>query len=1191
MLSAERFIAILEEKDLLPAEIIAALRKQVKEAKKPPGPATIAQRLVRQKYLTPLIVERLLAAAGETPLTALVPDQVRAMEEEELGLAPLDDDEELKRAAKMTRRHVSKDSPPPETAPSETPTGGKARPGKQQPHSADETPSATPASAGGSLLDDELPPLSGAGSKGPLDALADAGSLDDAASGAALMPAPSKRKSLRKFFRNLFRRKKSQVVHVKPVDPRKVVIYASTWGGAVLLAIVGFGIFWYLSPPGVDALLQTADLAYETGRYGEALDNYTSYLERFPEHPRAGGVRVRCGLARIRVAIQEARESHDWTPAFRTAQEAVGKINAEPAKVEGHRELGLVLAMVAEGLAIQARDKPDAEVIGRARATVSLEQMNVPSEFRPGERLAEVEAMLAVSERQTGHNQKLEQTLAAIQSALAEKKAVEAYNARNTAVKEYPELADSGPLEEALTAASRLEQAAVKVAERRRPAETTERHTNILATLALAQRTLNREARAQGRMIFAAAEGAVFGLDAATGKVLWRRFIAAEGERPSQGFPPLPLGPDPGSDVILTDRTRNEVLRVEGTTGRLLWRQALEARLTAEPVRAGNRLLVPTEGGRLAVIDLLTGDSPREIQLPQSITVPPTVDAERSLIFQAADQSNLYVLALGDGACRQVFHLGYGVGGVAASPVVAGDLLLVAVNEGPKESTLRVLAITPPGKAQEAGLLKPVQKVRLRGCVKTSPVVRAPQVLVATAQGGFQVFEIDTAAKTPLESVARSELAGDESGPRFPLMQGNTFWIADEQLAKYDVQAIRGRVVPRLITDQGSTFLQPLLLSEKTIFQVRRKKGMPGVLVAAVDTDKHDVLWQTQLAVPLLAEPLVDPAAGQLTAVTVLGGMYEIGAAAIQGQTIADQPSLAVEASKFLEPMRALASMPGGAFAMTPGGGSNQVVVFDPSEQPKSFRWLLVPEPLACSPLYFADGLLAPCKTGRVYLIDPRPLGSNLAEPFQPTMQSVTDWTWQLPTALGADEALLSDGDKRLFQLKLRGKNRRAELVSPNEVKLGQALVSPAVVAGNTAYVVDDPGQGGVAKLLAVELPELRPGKQFPLDGRVAWGPRRVGKYVLLATAKDRLYCFDDRQSLTWQVALPYGPLAGVPLAVGDEYFLTSRSGVVWRMKAANGEQLDKIETGAPLATGPVLLGGRLLVGSADGSLYEVKRP
>ena len=78
---------------------------------------------------------------------------------------------------------------------------------------------------------------------------------------------------------------------------------------------------------------------------------------------------------------------------------------------------------------------------------------------------------------------------------------------------------------------------------------------------------------------------------------------------------------------------------------------------------------------------------------------------------------------------------------------------------------------------------------------------------------------------------------------------------------------------------------------------------------------------------------------------------------------------------------------------------------------------------------------------------------------------------------------------------------------------------------------------------------------------------------------------------MVWQSVLSYGPLAGTPYLSGDEIFLSARSGMVWRISAADGKELGKVDAGCPLGTGPLVVGSRVIVGGHEGSLLEVKKP
>ena len=72
------------------------------------------------------------------------------------------------------------------------------------------------------------------------------------------------------------------------------------------------------------------------------------------------------------------------------------------------------------------------------------------------------------------------------------------------------------------------------------------------------------------RVVYTLAGGSIFALDASTGDVLWRRFVGFE---TTHG--PLPLSPLPGADALAVDQRRQEIMRLEARTGKLLWRLAI----------------------------------------------------------------------------------------------------------------------------------------------------------------------------------------------------------------------------------------------------------------------------------------------------------------------------------------------------------------------------------------------------------------------------------------------------------------------------------------------------------------------------------------------------------------------------------------------------------------------------------------
>ena len=119
MISAEQFLVILQEKDLLPADLIQRVRGQLKQAESPPTAEVLAEQLIAEGFLTPVLVKRLLeqpSAAATSPAAGTVPISASTKgdspifgptpgvaarksgqspaqaEPDELGLAPLDNE-------------------------------------------------------------------------------------------------------------------------------------------------------------------------------------------------------------------------------------------------------------------------------------------------------------------------------------------------------------------------------------------------------------------------------------------------------------------------------------------------------------------------------------------------------------------------------------------------------------------------------------------------------------------------------------------------------------------------------------------------------------------------------------------------------------------------------------------------------------------------------------------------------------------------------------------------------------------------------------------------------------------------------------------------------------------------------------------------------------------------------------------
>ena len=222
-----------------------------------------------------------------------------------------------------------------------------------------------------------------------------------------------------------------------------------------------------------------------------------------------------------------------------------------------------------------------------------------------------------------------------------------------------------------------------------------------------------------------------------------------------------------------------------------------------------------------------------------------------------------------------------------------------------------------------------------------------------------------------------------------------------------------------------------------------------------------------------------------------------------------------------------------------------------------------------------------------MFWLDPNPdrNGEELAGPFQPRIEPGVEFNWAIPTILSDTQAVLSDGRAAIYRIGVRAEPK-PHLASQAKTDMARPIASSPAALGDTLFAADAAGA-----LTILALPGLAHSQDVALGSPWHGGPSRAGDGVLAATDDNQLFCLDAKGKRLWQVKLEHGALAGAPLRIGKAYVLASRSGIVSRIEAATGKELGSVDTGYPLAAGPVLCGQKLLVGGHDGTLYEVRQP
>ncbi|HEX7446568.1 MAG TPA: PQQ-binding-like beta-propeller repeat protein [Pirellulales bacterium] len=945
-----------------------------------------------------------------------------------------------------------------------------------------------------------------------------------------------------------------------------------TVGGSLLaLVILGVVLWWRLGRLTGDEAFRQAESFYKAGSYTQAIEQFDKYLKEFPEHSEVSVARVDRGMARMRQAVEGAR---DWTKTLATSQGLLDEIKSETAFGEARPELAALLPQIAEGLAKQAANKPDMQVVERAEDALQLVDKYVSKTQRPTQKLADVQASLQLTRHVLGRDEALEKAVAGIKQAIDEGSPQAAYALRRDLVKSYPELAGNETLGEAVLSLSKAEQASVEFVPQARPAESADVQTPVEAEVVMAVYRGGKAPGVSGRSAHVLAGGAVYGLDAESGAALWRRFVGYD-----TSYVPRPLSADPASDVLVADSARHEVLRVEGGSGKLRWRHVVGEPFDAHPVVARNHAWIATRTGRLVMIDLETGESPGFIKLPQAARVGPTFDSRGQVCFQLAENSNLYSLNTQTNQCQEVLYLGHEPESIHVPPLVVSPYVFIVKDNGTSDSLLLVLSADERG----ASLKQAQESLTLAGHVFAPLQVAGRTLVVATDRGAIYTYEINPPdSGKPLTLVADKPAETRSPLIRYPLLRDAELWVAGYGLTKYDIQSSRGRLEPKWVKDETDAMLEPPAVVGNVVICARRRGSEPEVRVRAANGKDGTPYWEAELAAPPAGAPVSDAASGRLMLFNRLGAWFNLPRDRLAGSVIENAALLPEEPGQDLAGEARTTSLADDRVAVSSRGGVRALVV--ESKASAAAHWINLPDPLAAPVVRFAGGLLAPGELGQVFVLD-AVSGQSLVDPFQPKLDGEGGFQWTTPVVLNDKEAIIADGRKMLYRLGIADKPQR-HLVALAQAELPGPVAGPLAVLSKTVYAVS-----GENELKAYSLPNLTPGNARPLSAGIAWGPFAAGSCALAATLDGQLICLDDDQKEVWKVSWSHGALAGQPLADGDAYFVGSQAGGVYRLSAKSGEELGALDVGEPVAAGPTTLGDRLVLAGYGGTLMVVARP
>lgn len=1192
---AKKVLDLAEQQGLLDGRAIADLRRRVGESKFIVTPEAIAKVLVDHGHLTPYQARKLVSQA--------LPPEPKRPEEEltlndsgDIGLLEDADDEivELEAVA------------PPPAAPAR-PAKAQSAPARPQPKAAakskeppaekpvkKQSPAPAPAVAEGDLAG--LEPLSASAPRGS----APAGkwkneSKPSGAAAAAELPAldllaadPLSESPAGPLAEGL----EQAASPLLPVKKARKNVWDSplllVGGGLLGVITIAFAVLLYSFTFGTAAeLFNKAEEEYRNGTYSTAVTLYDEFLDRYESDKNASLARVRRGMARLRQVADGGKQPRQ---SLEIAQQVLPQIENEEKFGEARPELASILPDIADGFAIQAAQAAD---IARKEELVklageALKLINNPS-YLPASlrkdrenRIAGILDKLQLAQRSIDQDRDLQTAIGEIRSAAEQGNAQQAYLVRDNLVRTYPALEVNPQLVAAIQSVGEKERQLVRVTEGG-PAAKTDDPPGASAKVLVALREGPAAAATAGKPVFVLVEGAAYGLDSASGRVRWRRFVGYESLIPPVALPAA--GADAAADALVVDSRSRELMRLNGTTGQLVWRQALDEPPTAPQV-AGERIIVTTTAGRIVAIDAATGSVAASAQLPQAATVPSASGSSQSRLLQLGEHSTLFVLDGQTLGCTETVYLGHKAGAIFVPPAAVLDQVLVVESPADDYSLLRVLS--PDAKTRRLTAFG--RPIRLKGRVLTPLAVKGRRVALITDLGQIAVYEVD--ASNPQQPVR--QLAGQDASESAPLLShilfdGNRLWTAGKRCALFDVQAAVQQLSRKWAVNQDDAFIGPLSLEGDLLVHVRRPLGGAAVLVEGVQAGSGQAAWTTHLASPIVALA-VSESRKTVDVLTGEGRLFSLASDQLRagyvdspsfapppgsGPAILPEASLSADASQLLW----TESLPGGrvySYNVASGGS--------PSGQP-----LPAGAQAATAPQLLGNRVLVPLSNGSVVLLEPESAAPSV-QPFLPPLEpsNLPLWTRPAVNATG-DGFLISDGRGQVYSVVLKTQPQ-PHLASAAAATTDGPVASALVQAGTTCFGVLRTGSGDA--LAGFDLQGQPVFEPIALGGRWQAGPFAAGGLVLLAAEPDGLICFDGGGKLRWQHPLTAGPLAGAPVALPDgDLLVVHQSGAVRRIDPASGAELAATSVQEPLFGAARILGQSVFLAGSDGVVHRIALP
>lgn len=953
----------------------------------------------------------------------------------------------------------------------------------------------------------------------------------------------------------------------------------------LLLLIFLFPLLGWALRGSADAAFAQAEDFYKGRDYEKAAKAFEAFAKNHSGDERASQSKVFVGLSKIR---DKAEKATDPSEALKACQDLLPTISGETALNELRGDVTDTLLRISEKFIerMEASNKT-------ADRKALVEKMNQQMEFvrdprfvgtqersQNELRIRKIEEDQNRIQREIIRGDELANTIVAMTKAVETKDISQAYELRRNLLRKYPQLNTDPKINELLDNATKEQQATVVPANSSPVVVNDVQDKGSSTSAMLVTRRAPGVDSETGSIFYLAVKGSILAMNAGNGKVLWRHHIGRDwnGE-------PKRISPNNDSDVLITLSDQGILRRLAAADGNIVWEVQFKGRVIP-PTIDGDDLFITTTAGEIFCLDALTGQSRWGKKLAQPIDVGVGGATSKRRRYVMGNHSNLYVLSRTSGQCEEVEYVGHNPSSIVVPPIWILNHLIIFDNDGPDYSTMRVYSTNDEGLD-----IKPAQNpMTLRGHVVVEPQVEGRRVTVTTNLGEVAILDVDR--DNPKNRVFKLlNLIENETTPKttWPLTVGNDLWLASSRLIYYQIQVSSQKLNRNWLKEDGDQFTgRPMKVDDYVVYS-RVVRGNLGVRVAAIKPVSGDVVWETDVGVPVSA---ISIDAQGITAVTTQGAIFSLENKSFGRNQVTESFENLARNQRTMN-FGSPTTLKDSRIAFVNQSKGNQLLIVDPSKRGPGASKMVVMDlndsfPTGECIALGSGAVVFAMENGQVAMVDPEK-GKMIGSPFQPAMQPGEKIRWLNPVALSDNQSLVI-GDQRKFLYKL---NTQRQLRMVTSVPLDQNLKGRLAVLGDTIAACASGGSNDSIEFFSAA--ELNKTGSVSLEGRVNWGPYALTaanhSCFIAMSDVEGLVVFNDGGKLSWSKALDKFVPVGKPVVVEEDFYIASTTGEIVRASLKEGGVFVRSSVGEPVYGTPIVLPKGLIIPGDEGIVVTTPIP